>query len=224
MTQPATAAALHDSVGPAGEPSSSYVLIVDDESVVRDFLTRCLEEWGYTVKQVASAAEALETMVADPASLVLCDIRLPGHDGLWLAERLRTHWPSTPVIMATGLDDVETVRQSRELGAVDYLTKPISADQLLQVVRRAVVPINDAPSPFDEAAPADMHRTAERIDAEYKLETPVKCPSCGERVTTLKAVRLIRASVNFTSTLPRRGRVIACPHCQAMVPAELTNF
>src|SRR5689334_22685804 len=88
---------------------SPHVLVVDDESVVRDFLTRVLEDAGFTVKQVATATEALETMVADPAALVLCDIKLPGHDGLWLASRLRTHWPATTVIMATGIDDLETV-------------------------------------------------------------------------------------------------------------------
>jgi len=72
--------------------------------------------------------------------------------------------------------------------------------------------------------PQHPQPSSERIDAEYTLESPVKCPACGERVTTLKAVRLIRAQVNFTSTLPRRGRVIACPHCLAVVPAELSNF
>lgn len=62
------------------------------------------------------------------------------------------------------------------------------------------------------------------IEAEYTLETPVRCPACGERIASLKAVRLVRAQVNFTSMLPRRGRVIACPNCLAIVPAELTNF
>ena len=62
--------------------AGSYVLAVDDEAAARYFLTRCLEEWGYAVKAVATAAEALETMVASPASAVLCDIRMPGHDGL----------------------------------------------------------------------------------------------------------------------------------------------
>jgi DNA-binding response OmpR family regulator len=187
------------------------------------------------VKAVATAAEALETMVESPASAVLCDIRLPGHDGLWLASRLRAHWPATPVIMATGLDDLETVRQSRELGAVDYLTKPITADQLQQVVSRVLASRGRTAPPADTAAPGPIGvaepppvdagtRAADHVDAEYTLESPVKCPACGERTTTLKAVRLIRAHVHFTSTLPRRGRVIACPHCLAIVPAELTNF
>ena len=77
----------------------------------------------------------------------------------------------------------------------------------------------EEPSVSDEA-----RRTGVTIEAEYALETPVRCPACGERVATLKAVRLIRARVNFTSTLPRRGRVVVCPHCFGIVPAELTNF
>lgn len=215
---------------PHGEPPPydpvSYVLVVDDESVVRDFLGRCLESWGYTIKKVGSAAEALELMVEKPASLVLCDIRMPGQDGLWLADRLRAHWPRTPVIMATAIDDVETVRDSRKSGAVDYITKPISPDRLRQVVTRALttasegIEAQESTSPPQEAPVAD----ATKIDAEYTLESPVRCSVCGERIVTLKAVRLVRTQVNFTSTLPRRGRVIACPHCLALIPAELTNF
>jgi hypothetical protein len=64
----------------------------------------------------------------------------------------------------------------------------------------------------------------DRFEAVYRLETPVKCPHCGETVSTLKAVRLLRDTVNFTSTLPRRGRVLSCPSCQAILPAELTNL
>jgi CheY-like chemotaxis protein len=210
---------------PAVHNPSSYVLVVDDEAVVRSFLARCLEGWGYTTRQAGSAAEALEMMMDKPAWLVLCDIRMPGQDGLWLAGRLRSHWPQTPVVIATAIDDLETVRQSRESGAVDYITKPINPDLLLQVVRRNAttqtepVVLEEPVPPSESQAPSDS-----KIDAEYTLETPVRCPACGERITSLKAVRLIRAQVNFTSTLPRRGRVVACPHCLAVIPAELTNF
>lgn len=235
MTQPlddgtAVHEAVHepheDGLRPAHD-ASSYVLVVDDEALVRDFITRCLEDRGYAVKKAENAAEALELMVNKPAALVLCDIRMPGQDGLWLADRLRAHWPNTPVVMATGIDDVDTVRLSREVGAVDYITKPIGRDQLLQVVRRAATPQTGAPLMPEHSAPPPtelptLHGT--KVEAEYTLETAVRCPACGERITTVKAVRLVRAQVNFTSTLPRRGRVIACPHCLAVIPAELTNF
>jgi DNA-directed RNA polymerase subunit RPC12/RpoP len=77
----------------------------------------------------------------------------------------------------------------------------------------------------DGAAPPQLPPSREnQAEAEYILESPVRCPACGERIATLKAVRLVRAQVNFTSTLPRRGRVLVCPHCLAIIAGELTNF
>lgn len=203
--------------------AGSYILVVEDEASVRAFLARCLEVAGYAVNQADGSAEALELMMSEPAAAVLCDIRMPDRDGLWLAERIHTHWPQTPIVMVTALDDVETMRKSRELGAVDYIAKPIDANHLIEVVRRVtttpvVTPTAAADPILQDEAPDD------KIEAEYALETPVRCPACGERVATLKAVRLIRGRVNFTSTLPRRGRLAACPHCLAIVPVELTNF
>jgi CheY-like chemotaxis protein len=206
----------------------SYVLVVDDEPLVRNFLTRCLEGWGYSVKQAGSAADALEFMMARPASVVLCDVMMPDHDGFWLAAQLRARWPDTAVVMTTALDDVKTIARSRELGALGYITKPIAPEQLLQTVRRVTSPPNedrrmsagDSPlSPVEE-----LQAQLGKIEAEYTLECPVRCPSCGETLTAVKAIRLLRARVNFTSTLPRRGRLVACPHCLAVIPAELSNF
>jgi CheY-like chemotaxis protein len=206
---------------------ASYILIVDDEVVVRAFLTRCLEGAGFAVKQAGDAEGALQLMMARPAAAVLCDIRLPGHDGLWLIEQIHTQWPHIPVVMATALDDAQTIERSRALGAVEYISKPIKSAQVIDVVRRvtstlAIVDASEGPGPVAEATPPGG--SADRSEAEYTLETPVRCPACGERITILKAVRLVRAQVNFTSMLPRRGRVLACPLCLAIVPGELTNF
>lgn len=220
------------STSPSHQPAPttappSYVLVVDDEPVVREFLAQCLSAWGYAVNEAASADEALDQMIARPASVVLCDVKMPGHDGFWLAERLRADWPGTPVVMASGIDDVQTIQHSRDLGAVDYITKPITPAQLRQVLRRVLAVNPDTVSMPDDPSrpPVELPPSREsQTEAEYTLETPVRCPACGERISILKAVRLVRAQVNFTSTLPRRGRVIVCPHCLAIVPAELTNF
>ena len=68
-------------------------------------------------------------------------------------------------------------------------------------------------------------RTIEReVEAEYTLEHPVKCPCCSEGLDTLAVVRLLRTRVNFTSTLPRRGRVLVCPRCKKVISAELAGF
>ena len=62
------------------------------------------------------------------------------------------------------------------------------------------------------------------MEAEYTLEYPALCPYCNEELTTLNVVRLLRTRVNFTSTLPRRGRVIACPRCRRVLTAELSGM
>ncbi len=61
-------------------------------------------------------------------------------------------------------------------------------------------------------------------EAAYALEYPVICPHCGEELEEVAVVRLLRLRVNFTSTLPRRGRVIACPACRKVLTAELAGF
>jgi hypothetical protein len=59
-------------------------------------------------------------------------------------------------------------------------------------------------------------------EAEYTLEYVAVCPFCEDTLQTLKVVRLLRTRVNFTSTLPRHGRVIICPQCRRILSATLT--
>jgi hypothetical protein len=58
-------------------------------------------------------------------------------------------------------------------------------------------------------------------EAEYALEYAAVCPHCAHRLHTVKVIRLLRTRVNFTSTLPRRGRVVICPECRKILTAEL---
>ena len=113
------------------EPSSRQtVLIVDDENNVRDLMSRWLESGGYTVITASSAEEALRGLETSTPAVALCDIRMPGHDGVWLAERIRQSHPETAVIMATGVQDVGPAVQTLRQGVIDYLTKPFGRDRL----------------------------------------------------------------------------------------------
>lgn len=67
---------------------------------------------------------------------MLCDVQMPGHDGLWLAERVHEHWPQTAIIMATSAVDMETVITSRKIGALSYVTKPFGRELLFQALRK----------------------------------------------------------------------------------------
>jgi CheY-like chemotaxis protein len=120
------------------------VMIVDDEESIRALLSRWLIGWGYTPRLAASANDALEQLAAAPASIVLCDVMMPVHDGLWLAEQIRARWPQTTLIMASGAQDMQTVTTSRRHGAVDYVTKPFGREMVLQALRRASVGFEDS--------------------------------------------------------------------------------
>ena len=89
--------------------------------------------------RVLSAAEALEVMQVEPIPIMMCDIKMPGHDGLWLTEQVRARWPKTAIIIATGAHahDLRAVYASRRLGAVDYIMKPFEREMLRQALRRA---------------------------------------------------------------------------------------
>ena len=72
------------------------------------------------------------------------------------------------------------------------------------------------------AAVEALEEVVRDSDAEYTLEYAATCPRCGESIKTLRVIRLLRTRVNFVSTLPRRGRVLACPLCRAVISGELT--
>jgi two-component system response regulator FlrC len=115
----------------------AYVLVVDDEDAIRRLLTRWLTGWGYEAKEAANAEDALEIMATEPADIMLCDVMMPVHDGIWLAEQVRGRWPQTAVIMASSAQDMETVMRMRKQGAVDYVTKPFGREMLRQALQRA---------------------------------------------------------------------------------------
>jgi cyclic di-GMP phosphodiesterase len=114
------------------------VLIVDDENGVRDLMSRWLKADGYSVTTAANAEEALGRLEATPSAVALCDIRMPGHDGLWLAERIRQRYPETAVIMATGVQEAGPAVQTLRQGVIDYLTKPFGRARLEEAVTRGL--------------------------------------------------------------------------------------
>lgn len=132
------AAALDAGQSVAESVSERSVLVVDDETGVRDLISRWLVSGGYAVASAAGADEALGLIEEAPPAVAVCDIRMPGHDGLWLADRIRHEHPETAVIMATGVQDVGAAVESLRQGVVDYLTKPFGRDRLREAVIRGL--------------------------------------------------------------------------------------
>src|SRR5688572_4003686 len=114
------------------------VLIVDDEGPIRRLLQNWVEAAGGTVLQAATAEEGLALVESEgPPSVALCDIRLPGKDGLWLAEQLRALCPQTAVVMTTGVHEFDAAINSLQAGVVDYLVKPFTRERMTEALTRA---------------------------------------------------------------------------------------
>lgn len=94
--------------------------------------------------------------------------------------------------------------------------------------KRCPTCLQEATSPEDgvyelAGEPAEIPAEWQR-GAVYTLELPARCPYCRELIRSLRVLRLKRTQVNFTSTLPRGGRVIACPQCERVLSAELATL
>ena len=119
--------------------STARILVVDDESDIRDLVQEILSEEGYTVETAASAAEARAACARQAPDLVLLDIWMPDSDGISLLREWQLAQSFTaPVVMMSGHGTVETAVEATRLGAVDYVEKPLSLAKLLRTVQRAL--------------------------------------------------------------------------------------
>ncbi len=116
---------------------SPRILIVDDDDSVRDVISVLLAEEGYRCTCASGADLALEALPAG-FPLVISDMKMPGHDGLWLLDRIRKESEDTAVIMLTGYGDTESAVECLRRGAVDYLLKPPKVTDLVRAIERAL--------------------------------------------------------------------------------------
>jgi len=121
-----------------GRPSAAVtpILVVDDEPLIRETLAEYLVQEGFPVVTCASGEEALEKAGEQRFDVVLCDVQLPGMDGLELLERLHRINPETSVLLITAYATVENAVEAFQRGAHDYLMKPIFLDEVLSKIRR----------------------------------------------------------------------------------------
>ncbi|MDX6599212.1 MAG: hypothetical protein QOE87_3099 [Gaiellales bacterium] len=112
-----------------------HVLIVEDERRIASFLTRGLAREGYAVQSVGDGEAALASAAREAPSLVLLDVMLPGRDGIEVLRDLIARMPSLPVMMLSARSDPATKVAALRAGAIDYVAKPFSLDELLERVR-----------------------------------------------------------------------------------------
>ncbi|HWE07378.1 MAG TPA: response regulator, partial [Rhizomicrobium sp.] len=114
-------------MSPPEVPATTSILIVDDDEVVREIMSATLEDAGFNVATAADGETALKLCIENPPDLLIADVLMPGMDGFQLCQELRQR-PETgyiPILVATGLDDVPSIVRAFDVGATDFINKPI---------------------------------------------------------------------------------------------------
>lgn len=117
--------------------SEFKVLLVDDETDFVETLVKRLRKRKLDVRAASSGQQALDMLSESPSDVVVLDVKMPDMDGIETLRRIKKIAPSVEVVMLTGHANVEVAMQGMELGAFDYLMKPIDIDDLLYKLQDA---------------------------------------------------------------------------------------
>jgi len=173
--------------------SPSTVLVVDDEELYRRAVERILRRVGHQVATAPDAAEALHIVASEHIDLVLCDVQMPGINGLELVRQVRDLAPDLPCIVMTGYNTPETSLDALQAGAYWYLEKPFEQGRL-DVVRKLV------DQAIEHGRLKSENRTLHRqLQARHKFENIIgKSDSLGRTLSIVERVANTESTVLIT--------------------------
>ncbi|MBC7961507.1 MAG: response regulator [Steroidobacteraceae bacterium] len=115
--------------------ANKRILVVDDEENAREALSKILIHDGYDVSSVANGLEALNFLRSREVELIITDINMPEMNGLEFLRELHRNRPQSNVIMLTAYGEVESYLEAMNLGAFEYINKPVKYDELKKVIK-----------------------------------------------------------------------------------------
>lgn len=152
---------------------SDVILLVEDDSFLREGLSELLQREGYQVTAVASAKEATSALDIESPSLVVLDIGLPDGNGLSLCKQWRSEGRQMPILFLTAMDEEVQVVRGLDAGANDYVTKPFRTLELLSRIRAQLR--RSAPMQIQQRGlNIDMGRMTVQKDGESVFVTPTE--------------------------------------------------
>lgn len=144
----------------------TQVLVVEDESRLRDVLVSGVRDIGFPARGARSGEEAIHLLEQEAYDILLVDLNLPGINGLELVEQVRLRRPGTSFIILTGYGDLEAARQAIRLDVTDFLTKPTSLGELEKALHRAWARLPGAPGPKSAPSSIPARRDAPTTSAQ----------------------------------------------------------
>lgn len=163
-----------------------HILVIDDDERLRDLLSRFLIGNGFLVTTATDAKDAREILKYLDYDLIICDVMMPGEDGMALTKGLKKQGLQTPILMLTALGEVESRISGFQAGADDYLPKPFEPMELLlrinAILRRVTA------KPPDKNAPIHFGRWTLDLDRGELVDGEERAPLTSVEHTLLKAL------------------------------------
>lgn len=119
------------------------ILIIDDEELITKSLIKLLRSQGYAASIALDGTEAMRKIKSEDFDLIICDVRMPGIDGIETIKQIRSYLEksdkkSIPEVLITGYADAEKYESAIDLEVTDYLYKPFDNDEFLHIVRKTI--------------------------------------------------------------------------------------
>ncbi|HET7791280.1 MAG TPA: sigma-54 dependent transcriptional regulator [Gemmatimonadales bacterium] len=163
------------------------VMVVDDEKGIREALKQLLEFEGFEVSTCAGGAEGLKTYAEFRPHLVFLDVKMQGMDGLEVLSKLRALDPRATVVMISGHGTIQTAVEATQLGAYDFLEKPLDTDRILLTLRNALQVVNLA---------SENVRLKDEVHARYEIVGSSK--AIKQVIETIEKVAATQARILVT--------------------------
>jgi DNA-binding NtrC family response regulator len=188
------------------------VLIVEDESRLRDLLLDVVPDLGFPANAARSAEDARKLMEAEPFDIVLLDLQLPLMGGMDFFEELRGRWPDTEVIILTGFGDLDAACRAIHLDVVDFLSKPFHLQAIeiaLERARRRSRSKHSLPSPSEicetAAAPVADSDDVTLAQSEKRQILAALARNKGNRTAAAAELGISRRTLHYRLNQYRRG-------------------
>jgi len=117
--------------------AKTNILVADDDEGVRRSYIRSLSGTHCEVKEAFDGVQALQAMEQKRFDVVLLDLRMPGMDGMVVLATIKQRWPQSEVVIITGYPSIESAKTALQLGAYDYLAKPVGPDEVIHAAKGA---------------------------------------------------------------------------------------
>src|SRR5260370_29348688 len=194
------------------EAAPLSVTVVDDEPYIQDVLARAARSWQYQCQTACSAEQALELLEKHLTPVVVTDLRMPGHGGVWLVREIRRRWPEVGVIVLTAAQDTDAAHECLAAGAHHFFLKPIKIEEFHHVLETAsrTYQLQREDERYRRKLEIAVRRQTRRVRRTFlsAIDSLVRTMEERDRYTAGHSLRVRRYALRLADALglPRRQR------------------